>query len=177
MMAPRLSALDTFLLVIDVQDKLLVKMPDPGSLVRDVAFLMDVAKLLQVPVTATEQYPKGAGADHCRTGARRLPPNVAQKSAFSGCALLPGILPGLQDSGRTNIVLTGMETYVCIMHTAFDLLAAGMTVFVPVDAGGLSLSHRSRRGACDELEKAGRRFDHDGSDGLLEMAPAAAEAC
>src|SRR4029079_19691540 len=53
--APRLTALNSALLVVDVQDKLLATMPDAAGLVRDVGFLLDVANLVKVPALATEQ--------------------------------------------------------------------------------------------------------------------------
>jgi isochorismate hydrolase len=132
MAPPRLTSLNSILLVIDVQDKLLVKMPDVAGLVRDIAFLIDVAKLLQVPVKGTEQYPKGLGPTTAEL-ARRLPAELPAKTAFSSCGA-PGVLAELRASGRKNLVLAGMETHVCIAHTALDLITDGMTVFLPVDA-------------------------------------------
>ena len=52
----QMSALDAALLVVDVQEKLLPLIPDARPLVRDVAFLLDAAALLGLPVQATEQY-------------------------------------------------------------------------------------------------------------------------
>ena len=51
-MIPRVSAGDSLLLVVDVQDKLLALVPGRGDLVRDIAFLIDAAKLLGVPTAA-----------------------------------------------------------------------------------------------------------------------------
>lgn len=127
----RLNVADTILLIIDVQDKLLAKMPSAATLVREVSFLIDVAKTLGVPVLATEQYPKGLGPTHAEIG-RRLPPNLPAKVTFSCCGT-PGLLTEIQASGRPNVVLAGMETHVCVMQTALDLLAAGLTVFLPVE--------------------------------------------
>ncbi len=129
---PRLTALRSSLLVVDVQEKLLAKMPDATGLVREVAFLVDVAKQLQVPVFATEQYPKGLGPTAAEI-ARRLPPDLPAKVSFSCCGA-PGVLGELRSSGRTDVVLVGMETHVCIMQSALDLLADGLNVFVPIEA-------------------------------------------
>ena len=118
--------------MIDIQDKLLVKMPNPMALVRDVAFLIDAAKSLLVPIVATEQYPKGLGPTN-PTLAQRLPPNLPTKVAFSCCGA-PDVLANLRASGRQNVVLSGMETHVCVMQTALDLMAEGLTVFLPIDA-------------------------------------------
>ena len=128
----RITTRNSTLLVIDVQDKLLVKMPDAPGLVRDVAFLIDVARLLGVPVAGTEQYPKGLGPTHAEL-ARRLESTLPQKVTFSCCGA-PGLLADLRASGRPNVILAGMETHVCVMQTALDLLEAGLTVFLPVDA-------------------------------------------
>jgi nicotinamidase-related amidase len=129
---PRLTADTSTLLVIDVQDKLLVKMPDAAGLVRDLVFLVDVAKLLGVPILATEQYPKGLGPTVADL-TRRLLVNPRAKMTFSSCGA-PGLLEELRALGRRNIVVAGMESHVCVMQTALDLVESGWNVFLPVDA-------------------------------------------
>src|SRR5947209_1171808 len=81
----QMSAGDTGLLVIDVQEKLLPKIPDAGALVRNAAFLVDGARLLGLPVQCTEQYPRGLGATVPEL-ARRLPERP-DKVDFSSCAV------------------------------------------------------------------------------------------
>lgn len=128
----RLTTDNSTLLVIDVQDKLLVKMPDAPALVRDVGFLIDVAQILGVPVAATEQYPKGLGPTRAEIK-KRLAGDLPVKTTFSCCGA-PGLVPELRASGRATVVLAGMETHVCVMQTALDLLAEKFTVFLPIDA-------------------------------------------
>jgi len=128
----RLKAESSVLIVIDVQDKLLVKIPSAALLVRNAAFLLDAAKLLEIPVRATEQYPKGLGPTTAEL-ARRLPQTLPAKTAFSCCGA-GTFLEELEMLGRKNVVLAGMETHVCVAQTAFDLLNAGLHVFLPVDA-------------------------------------------
>lgn len=132
MTPPRLHAADSVLVVVDVQDKLLAKMPTAAQLVASVGFVLDVANLLGVPVRATEQYPKGLGPTTADI-ARRLPRAVPAKTAFSCCGA-DGFVADLKATGRNSLVLVGMETHVCVAQTALDLLAAGFTVFLPVDA-------------------------------------------
>lgn len=129
---PRLRAADSVLVVIDIQDKLLVKIPTAANLIRNAGFLLDVAGLVDVPVRATEQYPKGLGPTTAEI-ARRLPQPVPAKTAFSSCGA-GTFLEELEMLRRPNVVLVGMETHVCVSQTAFDLLAAGLHVFLPVDA-------------------------------------------
>jgi nicotinamidase-related amidase len=149
---PRLTALNSTLLVIDLQEKLLIKMPDAAGLVRDIGFLIDAAGLLEVPVIATEQYPKGLGATAVEL-ARRLRPERPAKVAFSCCGA-PGVLTDLRASGRKNVVLCGMETHVCIMQSALDLLDEGFAVFITVDAVQ-SRFRGDHDAALRRLERAG----------------------
>src|SRR5262245_23395886 len=116
----RLTTADAALLVIDVQDKLLQHIPNHQTLVRNIAFLIDGARLLDVPVSATEQYPKGLGPTTAEL-AKRLPERP-DKTTFSSCSI-PSIVDGFRRAARTKIVLTGMETHVCVLNTALDLLA------------------------------------------------------
>ena len=127
----RLRAENSVLVVIDIQDKLLVKIPTAATLVRTAGFVLDAAALLGVPIRATEQYPKGLGPTTAEI-ARRLP-QVAEKTAFSCCGS-GTFLEEIEMLQRPNVVLVGMETHVCVMQTALDLLEAGLHAFLPVDA-------------------------------------------
>jgi nicotinamidase-related amidase len=135
-----LMAHEAALLVIDVQEKLMAKIPGAATLVRNIAFLIDGVRLLDVPVSATEQYPKGLGPTVPEL-AQRLPERP-DKVAFSCCAI-PAVAEGFRNKGRSRIVLAGIESHVCVLHTALDLLAAGFGVFLAVDAlaSRLALDH------------------------------------
>ncbi len=149
---PRLTPANSTLVVVDIQDRLLAKIPNGDDLVRNAGFLLDVATLLGVEAVATEQYPKGLGPTALAI-ARRLPPNPPAKTAFSCCGAA-GFLADLRAGGRPNAILVGMETHVCIAQTAMDLLEAGLTVFLPVDA--LATRHLvDHATALRRLERAG----------------------
>jgi nicotinamidase-related amidase len=137
----RLRPADCTVLVVDVQERLLPVIPARDRLITNVAFLLDVAQLLSVPAVATEQYPKGLG----RTApaiAGRLPSGPPEKVTFSCCGA-PGLVERLRDGGRTTVVVCGMETHVCVLQTALDLLDAGLRVAVVADAvaGRFDLDH------------------------------------
>ena len=83
----QMSAADTALLVIDVQEKLMPLIPDAAALTRNIAFLIDGARLLDMPVQATEQYPRGLGATVAEL-AQRLPVRP-DKVGFSSCPCRP----------------------------------------------------------------------------------------
>jgi nicotinamidase-related amidase len=146
-----MSAADTGLLVIDVQDKLMVKLPSADALVRNIAFLIDAARALAMPVQATEQYPKGLGPTVPEL-ARRLPERP-DKVAFSCCAI-PSVVETFHREARPKVVLAGIETHVCVLNTALDLLNLGFRVYVPADAVGsrYAVDHEY---ALRRLERAG----------------------
>jgi nicotinamidase-related amidase len=148
---PRKNA--TALLVVDVQERLLAAMPADRAetLVKAHLALLEMARVYNVPVVVTEQYPKGlgptVGAVHDALGEHRR----IEKVEFSACAneaFRDEVLGSLPD----DVIVTGMETHVCVLQTALDLVASGRRVFVPHDAtcsrternheNGLSLAER-----------------------------------
>jgi len=147
----QLSARESALLVIDVQEKLMAKIPGADATTRNIAFLVDAAKLLDVEITATEQYPKGLGPTVAPL-AERLPTR-SDKLAFSSCAV-PGLMDRFSRLGRTKVVLTGIEAHVCVLHTTLDLLASGFRVYLAVDALA-SRYAMDREIALRRLEQAG----------------------
>jgi nicotinamidase-related amidase len=127
----KMSAADTALLVVDVQEKLMVKVPRAAEVIRNIGFLIDAARLAGPTVVATEQYPRGLGATVPEL-ARRLP-SRPDKVAFSCCAI-PSVVEEFARSARTKIVVAGIESHVCVLQTALDLLAANYRVYIPADA-------------------------------------------
>jgi nicotinamidase-related amidase len=146
-----MSAGDTALLVIDVQEKLAPRIHNVEEVVQNIAFLIDGAGLLGLPVLATEQYPKGLGptVDLLR---ERLPERP-DKTAFSCCAI-PAVVDALRRGARPKVVLAGIEAHVCVLQTALDLLALDFRVYVAVDAVS-SRSAVDRDFAFRRLEQAG----------------------
>lgn len=146
-----LSACETALLIVDVQEKLMVKIPAADALTRNIAFLCDTAQLLEVEIAATEQYPKGLGPTVAPL-AQRVP-HRPDKLGFSCCAV-PTLIDGFRAKGRSKIVLVGIETHVCVLNTALDLLAASFQVYLAVDAlaSRYALDHDA---ALRRLDRAG----------------------
>jgi nicotinamidase-related amidase len=124
------------LLVIDIQERLGAAMPQKvlARVMRNVTLLMTAADRLGIPVTVSEQYPKGLGATDARiataipSAARRI-----EKTCFS-CADAEGFAPVIDDARRRQVILAGMESHVCVLQTAMDLLAAGFQPFIVEDA-------------------------------------------
>jgi nicotinamidase-related amidase len=139
---------DTALLVVDVQEKLVPAIADHAKVVWNVRRLIDGAKILGLPVLASEQYPKGLGATVGEL-AQRLGP-VPSKLTFS-CGGCLGLFDGLRDRGIHKILVCGMETHVCVQQTVMDLLADGWRVYVAADAVGsrFEIDYRTALGRMD----------------------------
>lgn len=134
---PRLELLpeDTALLIIDFQERLCAAMPAErvAEGARNVARLLTLAGRLDLAVVATEQYPKGLGPTltEVKAASATLAPHA--KTAFSALRD-PAAAAALRATGRRTVVVTGMETHICVYQTVRDLLSAGYAVHVPVDA-------------------------------------------
>ena len=128
-----LSATDSLLLVVDIQDRLLPVMHDGARVVRNTGILLQAAQALQVPAAITEQYPKGLGAtvEAVRSQAAAVP--VLEKLHFSAWAD-PAIRAHIEAAGRQQIVVSGIEAHVCVLQTALELRGAGYRVAVVADA-------------------------------------------
>lgn len=150
------AAADSALLLIDVQERFLPAIPAVGEdqpVGRALRQLLAAAKLLAVPTLITEQYPKGLGETlpYLRAAhpeAERLP-----KMHFS-CADDPALRARIDALHRPTLVLCGIETHVCVLHTAADLLAAGRNVIVAADAVA-SRNERHRDLALQALRDLG----------------------
>jgi nicotinamidase-related amidase len=119
------------LLIVDMQEKLLPLIPTADRVIGNCGRLIDGAKILRVPVFATEQYPKGLGAT-VRVLAEKLA-DVPPKLRFSCAEVLDWGTAAEQADGRHQIVVAGIEAHVCVLQTVLDFLAAGYQVFVPAD--------------------------------------------
>jgi nicotinamidase-related amidase len=133
-MAPTTNLLrrgDVVLVVVDVQERINAVMADQGHLAR-IAVLIEACAALDVPVIASEQYPKGLGPT-VPSVAAPLPAPPLIKDTFS-CAREPAVRAAIEAAGRRQAVVAGIEAHVCVLQTALDLAAAGFQVHVPHDA-------------------------------------------
>lgn len=88
------------------------------------------AKVLGIPITVTEQYPKGLGPTLKPVSSLIADYSPIEKLEFS--ALLPAVRQRL--SARPNVLVVGMETHVCVFQTVRALKDAGMTPYLARDA-------------------------------------------
>ncbi len=119
------------LLLIDMQERLLPAMDDAGRLLDNVLWLLNIAQRLSLPVTLSEQYPKGLGTTVAAL--RDLIPerDIVSKMHFSCVA--DGCLRGVSALDRPQVVVCGIEAHICVLQSAMDLQSSGKQVFVVAD--------------------------------------------
>jgi nicotinamidase-related amidase len=133
-----IDADDSILIVIDAQAPFFAKLPrDESQLLRDrICWLLGVAGWLRVPVLATaEDMANEGGVDPQIMRALPAGIRVHNKMVFD-LAADPAIVAAVEQAGRKTAVLVGLETDVCVAHSALGLLARGYQVAVVADATG-----------------------------------------
>lgn len=121
------------LVVIDMQQRLVPAMLAPARTLKNAALLIEAAREMDVPVMLTEQYPKGLGHTVSEVADVAAGCPVFEKVHFS-CMEDQAFAEALNDLGRQQVVLAGMEAHICVVQTAASLLEAGYEVFVASDA-------------------------------------------
>lgn len=131
-----LEARKATLLLVDMQERLLPAMAGGAEARARCGLLLKAARMLGLPVTISEQYPKGLGHTALDLRAEAVDAPVFEKLAFS-CWRDKAIKEHLiahHEAGRGRVILAGIEAHVCVMQTAADLAMAGFGVFAVADA-------------------------------------------
>ena len=133
--SPLLRREQSQLLVVDIQDKLIGTIHRVDAMMDRARLVIAAARQLEIPITLSEQYPKGLGATEAslREACGNAAP-VFAKTAFS-CLRDDALRHHLSaDPARRQLVIVGMEAHVCVLQTALDAKAQGYEVFVAGDA-------------------------------------------
>jgi len=145
----RLTAQHGALLVVDMQEKLLAAMQDREPVIDNIVRLVRGAREMEIPVWASEQYPRGLGPTVPAIAA--LVPERPTKLIFQCCSV-PQLLEQLYGRHIRHVTVVGVEAHVCVSQTALELLDLGFRVQVPADA----VTSRNRV----DWEFALRRLEH-----------------
>jgi nicotinamidase-related amidase len=144
---------ESVLLVVDVQERLLPAIDGHEQVAAAADRVVRAAVELGVPVLCTEQYPRGLGptVEPIRSSLAGAP--ILEKMAFSCCGAA-GLMDRLGAMGRSQVILVGIETHVCVMQTVLDLLAAGYRPYVAADAVSSRFA-TDRQTALERMRQAG----------------------
>jgi nicotinamidase-related amidase len=152
----RLAPGETALVVVDVQERLAAAMPRREQTVKAIRVLLRLARHTGMPVLVTQQYTRGLGPTVPELAADLGGTAPCEKITFSCCGEegFNAALDRAAAAGRRTVLLTGMETHVCVFLTALDLLDRGFAVRIPWDAT-CSRSDENRDRALDLLARDG----------------------
>jgi nicotinamidase-related amidase len=141
--------------MIDMQEKLFPHISSHTEIGENSVRLLAAARLLDIPLKYTEQYPKGIGGTD--EGIAKAIPDGAQrfeKNSFS-CLDAPGFAEfcGLAATDIVTVVW-GIEAHICVMSTVMDMIERDLPVAVVMDASG-SRRSENRDAAFDAMRFAG----------------------
>ncbi len=143
------------LLVVDIQDRLLPAVRDGEGVVAKARTLLKAAAAMGVPILASEQYPQGIG--HLVPAiAELIPPGATLEKLHFSCLSDADFSRRFSNLGRTQAVVVGLESHVCVLQTVEQLLERHCDVFVVADAVS-SRTAASYEFALRRLEAAGAR--------------------
>ena len=148
-----LTAHDTTLLVVDIQEKLSRAMHAREEFIANVQRLVRGARALGVPIVWAEQNPKGLGPTVAEVAELLRDLTPISKFSFS-CAASESCMQQLRQIGRTHVLIAGIETHVCVYQTALELLEKGYRVEVVADACS-SRTLQNKQIGLDKMRGAG----------------------
>ncbi|MBU1193763.1 MAG: isochorismatase family protein [Proteobacteria bacterium] len=122
----------TVMILIDVQGKLAQIMYDRDHLFSSLQIIIQSMQILGVPVIWMEQIPKNLGNTAREISECIVDNQPIAKSSFSCCGE-PEFLKAFEKTGRTQVLLTGIEAHICVFQTAYDLIHKGCEVQVVSD--------------------------------------------
>ena len=145
------------LIVVDLQDSFLAPIKEKECVVQRSRFLIEIARLLDVPIIATEQYATRMGGTTERVREALGGAPALDKLCFSSCRN-EDFWSVWENLGRNQAVIVGIETHICVNQTAQDLRAKDHEVFVCEDATGARMG--AHEGALKRLRHEGVAVTH-----------------
>jgi Amidases related to nicotinamidase len=154
-----LKPANSHLLLIDFQERLMPAMQDIERVIRNAAILLEAAHTLSIPVTVSEQYPRGLGPTIAPLRERVPAGRIFEKLSFSAFQEenFHAVVEEENGNDRHQLVIAGVETHVCVLQTALNFLEAGYDVFMVGDAVS-SREVASIAAAHDRFIAAGGRW-------------------
>ena len=119
------------LVVIDIQGKLATIVDESETVIQNVAKLVQAMQALEVPILWLEQNPTRLGGTSLEI-AQHMQGQPIAKMAFSAYNE-DAFKTAIKESGRSQFIVTGIETHICVYQTARQLKEQGFEVEVVVD--------------------------------------------
>lgn len=129
----RITTEEALLCVIDVQERLIPHINQHEHIIARIARLIQGGQALQIPIIVNEQYKKGLGDTVPQLKTLLTEQPHFEKVTFSGFDD-DATRAAINQMNKQYIIICGIETHVCVMQTALDLLAADYTPVIVCDA-------------------------------------------
>lgn len=129
----RITRANTVGVVIDIQERLFPVMTEKNAMLEKTKTLVMGLQELSIPLLVTQQYTKGLGETIADVSTLISKFSYIEKTSFS-CYDEPSFVSALEDYEPTNVIITGIESHVCVLQTAIDLKAAGYNPIIVWDA-------------------------------------------
>lgn len=144
---------NTVLVIIDVQGKLAKIVQQSEEMLDQLANLIQACHILEIPILWLEQYPQGLGPTDPKIAQHLTGLEPISKITFSACGN-EQFMEQLQKVNRKQVLLTGIETHICVYQTGVDLVAQGYEVQVVSDAVSSRTAENKRIG-LEKMKAAG----------------------
>jgi hypothetical protein len=149
----RIKRENTIAVVIDIQERLYPFIHDHETLTINNSILIRGLKALKIPIVVTQQYTKGLGPTIPGLAKTLEPYDPIEKMSFSCCGE-PEFNEALARTSKMYVVVTGIETHVCVLQTVVDLIGQGYIPVVVEDCVG-SRKPNDKNIAIERMRQAG----------------------
>jgi len=123
----------SWLLIVDLRERLAPSVDSADELVRRIGLLLRAARRLKVPVLATEHYARGLGQTVPQVRSELAEDEILEKIHFNAAAE-PDALEHIRALERPQVIVTGAEAHVCVLQTTLGLLDQGLKPLLVADA-------------------------------------------
>lgn len=146
---------DSLLLMVDIQERLFPAMESEAqnSLKKNCAILLNTAREFSVPLIVTEQYRKGLGETIPELKELAADALNLEKIYFD-CMKDEDIKNAILKQSKKTVIITGIESHICVFQTALSLITAGIRVVIASD-GVASRRDEDRKAALSVLSQSG----------------------
>jgi len=128
----RIKVEDCVFVQVDVQERLFPHIQNNEELEKNLVTLVKGLQLHEIPMIVNEQYKKGIGETIASLKELTDEYPHFEKTSFSCCGNEDGLC-AIKDTGKKVVILAGIETHVCVLQTALDLLEEGLQPVLVTD--------------------------------------------
>ncbi|MCP4394798.1 MAG: hydrolase [Alphaproteobacteria bacterium] len=150
---------DSILVILDIQERITPETAEPRKVINGGVKLAVSAKKIGIPIIISEQAPTKLGETIVDIR-QAFPKNKTSKAyeyiekVHFSCAKENAFINALKKQNKKQIVIAGVETHVCVLQTAMDLIDKGYEIFVVKNACS-SRFDEDYQTAIERMYKAG----------------------